>query len=283
MRVLSSPQSAGVASWHGVARWLEYSQIHIAILAIVLIACSGKLAGVHVGTSVMVVGALGAWAVYLVDRLGDSVQDSVNQPDRTRWFRENRGLLLGALLIAVLVSLPLFVGLSGAGRLAGAALIVMGCLYVIPPRPLRKLALLKPAIIAAVWSCGVVLFPLIQSGADVTLLILFAVYRFAYLVPNCLLSDYNDVEGDRAAFYGTVAATGGSKDVVVGTMLSMLIAAVAGGAMVLNGIEAWLLVLDFAGMLIFVKFASGLRSGVRRPTLILDLVLLWPLSVLVIG
>lgn len=264
-------------------RWVFFGQFHIAALAAVMMYCSGKLTGSVVDSHVVVFGSLGAWAVYLMDRLFPTRADALNQPQRSTWFTRNRALVITWLLVAGCIGLLLFTALPSTPRVVASLLLAAGCAYVLLPAVLRRFAAVKPLIIAGVWSVGIVILPLTYVGVNTGVIAALTVYRFAYLLPNCLLSDCNDVKGDRVMLHRTVPMILGERKVIYPIVASVVLAALSASILVELGLPWRLMLLDLVGMVFFLKAALGLRAGQRKRTIVLDVALFWPVVVLFAG
>ena len=262
--------------------WLAFSQLHIALLATVLMSCSGILTGSKIPSEILAAGSLGALSIYLVDRLLPSNADLINNPQRTQWFTENRWVVGIAITTAGLVGLAIFSQLDLATKIVALVLLTIAAAYVIPPRPLKNLPLLKPFMIALAWSAGVALLPLAFSSVGWGTIVVLMVYRFFYLLPNCLLADLNDSTGDVMCGSITPATRLGQQRIKTAIHVSVMFGLIGAGLLYMMGVDGVLLLVDMAGMSFFMVVATNYSRGNRVGTLILDLALLWPASLFVV-
>lgn len=157
----------------------------------------------------------------------------------------------------------------------------IGLGHVLPLLPsgrrLKSAGLFKPLSVAATWALGAVVLPAVEGGTPVTLpLGGLVVYRFLFIIPNVLLADWADREGDAAADVGTWALRW-SRRSVQGTSTVLLGMALLGAAVAVGWGAPLILLLDaFGGVLM------GVAVWVLRPgadslhVLWLDLIVAWP-------
>ncbi|MEF8797768.1 MAG: hypothetical protein V5A22_14870 [Salinivenus sp.] len=105
------------------------------------------------------------------------------------------------LALGVLLSVPLL-----QWETVGAAAVLggVGILHLAPvlsrARGLKATGLLKPIAVAGTWALGAVVLPVLEADAPLTLSVVgLAAYRFLFILPNVLLADWGDREGDIAA------------------------------------------------------------------------------------
>ncbi|RMF54565.1 MAG: hypothetical protein D6746_14215 [Bacteroidetes bacterium] len=203
-------------------------------------------------------------------------------PEDKAMYTTTPGRRVGLLaVLALLASLPY---LKPATVGWAAVLGALGLLYAFPlGGPDRRLKAWasgwrKPILVAGGWALGAVVLPWVEAGMDwssATLALL--VYRFLFVLPNVVLSDRLDREGDRRAGLHTVAVRTPSW----GRTAARLSAGVAGTGALLAGAMGWappLLLLDAAGpllLLVLLLVPEPSYGGWLGWTA--DLVVAWPL------
>jgi len=300
-------------------------------VAAALITSSAWSLGVRPDGMLLVAAAAGAFLVYTVDRsFGPRPEDVVNRRGDGREYGALGAsggrrpvaayiLLLAALLALVLIliritwqsGLPL--RMVAAGAVAGA----LGLWYALPTSwsLKRMLGRARSPVIAAVWGVGVVLLPALsilsanppgEYGApgeywapaiSLTPVLLLAVYRTLWLLPNVLAAEYVDRVGDihagnpgltaswsRQKLYRVLVATGGAA-VLVGGATAAWLAMVGPGAAsapldvvrsTLPGILAFWLALDLAGLAAQILLVRPQARLDGRRVFELDLLAMWP-------
>ncbi|NND72454.1 MAG: UbiA family prenyltransferase [Rhodothermales bacterium] len=256
--------------------WLEYSQLHIGLVAIALCSASYSLLESQRNEVVVLLCFCGATVVYVFDRLVHDGADEANHPSRTRWFEAHRSHIWWLSRLLAVACVPLVWMLNPLQILLAAILASIGLGYVVPPRPLRDLRRLKPFLIAGAWTIAVVGLAGLDAGINRGSVLLLLAYRFAYLVPNTMISDLLDAPGDRDVGYETVATTLTIPQVKAVVLVSIICAV----GILLSGLSFGVLpaivVLDAAGMLIYLPFVGNEVTGERK-RFFLDCALIWPL------
>lgn len=133
--------------------------------------------------------------------------------------------------------------------------------------------------VALVWAIGAVLLPVLETGgAGLSGAVMaLTAYRGLLILPNVLLVDWADREGDAAVGAGTWAV-GRSRRSVQRVATALVLFAVGGaGAAVQIGWAPPLLLIDAAGGLFMIWAIWGLRperSALHRA--VLDGIVAWP-------
>ncbi len=197
-----------------VVEWFFYGHLAIPLIAAGLTASALLVAGAGWSWRALLLSAAGANFVYQLESLGSSRrEDLVNQPGRVAWRERNIGYALASLTISAAIVLSVLAISPERLVLVAVGLGAVGILYASPLLPggtrLKRYRYAKPTMIAAAWSVGTVLLPLLVVGrsGDATAIVMLTTYRFLFLLPNALCSDLTDVVGDREAGLRTVAST----------------------------------------------------------------------------
>lgn len=259
-----------------------YDPLPIGGIAVALMTGTVALLDVPVDGPLLGAAFCGTALVYLADRtLGLSPEDRHNQPRRVAWVRAHgawlraEGIALGVGLLATVPLLEVKTAVAASGLGGVAALHVLT--GVGRHRGGRGL---DPVTVSLVWVGGAVLLPVVEAGEPVLSdgVLALAVYRMLLILPNVLVADWADREGDAAVGAGTWAV-GWSRRGVQNGATGLLALAVAGAAGTVGvGAGPALLLLDALGGLLLMGGIWMLRPD-RSPLhrLALDLVVAWPI------
>ncbi|MES0488643.1 MAG: hypothetical protein ABUK01_01540 [Leptospirales bacterium] len=142
--------------------------------------------------------------VYNLDRILSVKIDFRNQPERTRFFSENRRFIIISMVITIPVLLfpvlfytPVFIAIN-------FFLFILSIFYIIifssskRESNIRYLAILKPLLIGTVWGCVVLILPFsLEPEFELPESIYYlSGFRFLIYVSNAILFDLKDVPGD---------------------------------------------------------------------------------------
>lgn len=188
-----------------------YSGLPEGGIAVALMSGTYALLGLPPSRPLLATAFCGTLLVYLGERtLGSGREDRFNHPKRRAWLQRYATLLGGGALLAGLGTIAAARHLRPQTLLAGALLGALSLSYAMPLLPgerrLKAVGGLKPALIAGAWAGGGVALPVLEAGAalDSGSGLLLG-YRFLFILPNALWSDWPDRVGDRRAGLRTVA------------------------------------------------------------------------------
>lgn len=269
----------------GMLSWREYflhDSLPVGVVAVALMGGTGALLHVSLSVPLCIAGGSGTALVYLLDRtLGTVPEDEWNHPERIAWGRRHwrwvlgEGIFLGMLGVGTLPFLRLetLIGIS--------LLLIPAGLHVFPAgdrrSSLRAMGGLKPIVVAGVWAIGGTMIPLVEADVSIGERA-FAVtgYRWLFILPNVLLSDWGDRAGDAAAGLDpwTAWATdwgvrGSASGLLVG---AVLVAAWIGWG---NG-RPFLLAVDALGPLLMLGAVWTVDPHEPADRFLLDAVVAWP-------
>lgn len=146
-----------------VYKYIRVLSLDIVIGAIILLRFFCLEAQVVIDWPVCVLLAIAIWVIYTVDHIRDSQR--AERGDRFRYLFHKRNkpalLLVGALL--GLIALFLLPKLSSDVLIGGALLSMLSGLYLLLHHRLGKI-LSKEMFVAAVYSAGILMVPLLHSG-----------------------------------------------------------------------------------------------------------------------
>ncbi len=265
----------------GVVSVIRHTGLLPGLLAVALLSGTYALCALPPSIPLLLLAFSAVFIVYQFDRALDfSPEDHFNQPERLAWLRTHPRYVLISSGCAAAVAIAALPYLRPGVLWAGFSIGVLSLLYVIPVLPagrrLKPAGFFKPVLIAGAWAGGCVLLPVLQAGAALTPAVAaLTTYRFLFVLPNAILSDYPDREGDRRAGLHTMASAW-SPAALRGITASSLAFAIAGtlAAMLSFGAPRLLLV-DLVGPVIMLAAASRLQDS-RNYSLTLDAILAWP-------
>jgi len=273
---------AGDGFWAAVI----HDPLPIGLVAVGLVAGTSVLLDVVPSGPLLLAAFSGTALVYGIDRvLSRSPEDRLNRPERVAWRRRRGGVfwvegagLVGALVYALLHLRPATIGVA-------AVLGAVGVLHSVRALPggrrLKALGGIKPFIVAGVWSVGAVALPVVEARAPVTVAVgALCAYRFVFILPNILLADWADREGDAAAGLNPWAVRWSrhSLRVVSTTLLGMGVLGAGIGVFFLGA--SVLLLVDAVGYGLMVLGVWRLSPEVSSAhAFLLDFLVAWPIVV----
>ncbi|MGZ4864081.1 MAG: UbiA family prenyltransferase [Halobacteriota archaeon] len=154
-----------------------------------------------------------AISVYSLNKVTDLEEDSINLPNRARFVKKNRDLLLFVSLESINIAVVLAFFSNPYAIVLVLFPFYIGALYSIGVRRLRikNVLLVKNIIAAATCTVAAVLLPL-AVHVDIPLIVLMVAYFiFLKLFINSVLFDVRDIEGDRKAGVQTIPVSLGRK------------------------------------------------------------------------
>ncbi|SHL09968.1 4-hydroxybenzoate polyprenyltransferase [Rhodothermus profundi] len=252
--------------------------MHIPWVAAGLLAGNAALLQIPLSKPLLVLEATGAWVVYLLDRaLNIGPEDLVNQPERVAWWRRQQKLLRGGLAIAGLLIGWAALHVQASTLVAGAGLGLIGLLYMLPGVRLKQWGIAKPILIAGTWSLGTTLLLPLEAGRALGAnLWLLTGYRLLWILPNPLLADWPDRQGDRVAGIRTPAVRWNYKTLRNGALL-LLLGALSIGLILIIRLGRAEAAIDLMGVLCSGMLIMASRAEPSEVQLIiLDLLLCWP-------
>jgi 4-hydroxybenzoate polyprenyltransferase len=142
---------------------------------------------------------------------------------------------------------------------------------------LKTLGLGKPLVVAGAWALGAAVLPAIEAGQSITLEIIgLAGYRLAFILPNVLLADWGDREGDAAAGLRPWTEAGTGRLLRIGVTALLLTGAGLAVGLSRGAIPAWLLLIDGLGLVWMGGAVWGLEPERPSHRWLMDLVVAWP-------
>lgn len=263
---------------------LLHSGLPIGGVAAAFMAGTSALLGVPVDAGLLALAFCGTALVYLVDRAANwSPEDAVNRPGQDRWRNQARPVIYGEAAVLALGGILALtvVRLETIG--AGMAIGLVGALHVVPVLPggrrLKAWSLWKPLTIGLAWAVGSVVLPLVEAGSPVAAWghVQVVMYRFLFVVPNVLLADWIDREGDAAAGLTTAGTALPLRTLRILSTVSVIGALGMGLGWGLQFDAVGLWTVDAVGPALLLGAVWRLHPpATHRSTLVLDLVVGWP-------
>lgn len=257
-------------------------------VAVAVLLGTSALLQVPVSLPLLIVAFCGTAGVYWIDRVFASPEDLWNHANRREWGRAHRSWLLieGAVLFVVGGVAGTYLNISVLT--AGGILIAIVGLHLVPVgafgRPLAAMGAGKPIVLAGVWAVGGSLFPVLQVGLPIGAEgIALTAYRFLFILPNLLLSDWGDREGDAAAGLRPWAENWTDPGIRC-TATALLVTAIIGAAVTSWLYEMplllWVDVVGVGWMLVAVWLVKPSRPDHR---FVLDALIAWPGVTAIVG
>ncbi|HEY8401653.1 MAG TPA: hypothetical protein VIK89_10345, partial [Cytophagaceae bacterium] len=120
--------------------------------------------------------------------------------ERKKWMLEHQGLLVRILVVAGIIALVASAGLTLNGIVFITHLFFISLVYGWPLKwknrtvAFRSIPIIKPFLIAYVWSAVTVIFPLLESGSNLFEVEVFGIFisRFIFILALVLPFDIRD-------------------------------------------------------------------------------------------
>lgn len=264
-------------------RHLLHTNLYIGLIAVSVMLGTYALSGLPVSLPLLLLGFCGAFLVYHVERgWGGAPEDAYNHPERVSWMQGHRGYFWGASGAACILSMIAVPALRPVTFGWCVGLGAISLLYMAPLLPGRRRGksvwFMKPLFISGGWVAGGVLLPVIQSGSALTWTALaIAAYRFLFILPNALIADVPDRDGDARVGLRTAATVLPERTIRVLTTGSLMLALAIGLWLAVHERVRVLFLIDLVGPL--MMFAATLRPLSVSKWLYgagIDLIVAWP-------
>ncbi|HMB90865.1 MAG TPA: UbiA family prenyltransferase [Rhodothermales bacterium] len=207
MHLFVAPPSAQAR----IKAFLLYASLPIGGIAFCFLLGTYALLELPLSWPLLVLGFCAAFLIYQAERtLHTAPEDIYNHPERRVWLAQHRRYVWISSLSAAGVAMAMLPLLRPVTLVAGVVLASLSVLYMVPfgkhGHRLKGYGMLKPVLISTAWSVGGVVLPVVQAGVAVDGTVLALVgYRFLFVLPNAVLSDWPDRKGDDKAGLRTLA------------------------------------------------------------------------------
>ena len=151
-------------------------------------------------------------SVYSLNRVTDLEEDSINLPDKGRFFKKNRDYLLFASLESINIAVVLAFFINPSAIIVILVAFYIAGFYGIGARKLRlkNVLLFKNITIAGTMTMAAVLLPLLVQSNIAFIMLMVAYYIFLNIFIESVLHDVRDIEGDKKAGVRTVPTSLGT-------------------------------------------------------------------------
>lgn len=278
---MESPSSVSQGPWK---TGLLYSGVFVGGIAVCFVLGTYALLAREPHLSLVVLAFSATLLVYQAERfVCGAAEDTVNQPERIAWARQHRGYVIGSAVVALVVAVLMLPWMQPEVLGVGMLLAALSGAYMLPVLPgkkrLKAVGFFKPCAIALGWSAGGVLLPLLQAQQAFTFPVLVLLgYRFFFVLPNALVSDWPDRFGDQTAGLRTPATEFSKKTVRRWALGSLALSGGLGaGLFTLGAVSPRLLLVDAVGLLVLALLVVGPWFKRWYFGLLLDGVIAWPL------
>jgi 4-hydroxy-3-methylbut-2-enyl diphosphate reductase len=173
------------------------------------------------------------FAVHTLNRLAESKAGKLNEPIRTEFYQQHRGILLGSALASALGAIAMSLGLGWGPLTLTTLMVVMGGLYQIDLvrggcanalkyRRLKDIPTSKTLFVPLAWAALTLVLPALGSATPAPWWQIAALSSMAFLIVfvRSALLDIRDIQGDRLVGKETIPIVLGTErtlQLLVGT------------------------------------------------------------------
>jgi 4-hydroxybenzoate polyprenyltransferase len=145
-------------------------------------------------------------SVYSLNKVTDVKEDSINQPDRTRFVEKYRKYLLFASIESINIAIVLAFFSNPYAILVMLLPFYAGVIYSVGVHKSRTkdVLFMKNLMIAGAITTGAILLPLVIHVGNLLIIVLVAYFIFLKILINTILLDVRDIEGDQQAGARTI-------------------------------------------------------------------------------
>ncbi len=156
------------------------------------------------------------FSTYSLNKLTDMAEDSINMPERVKFIRDRRQLILLTSLGAYLLSIPLAFSVTPKALPILFVPLLANLLYssrLLPGIPrMKDIPVMKNVFVATSWAMVCTLLPSVDISNVPRMTALAVLYfMFVKVFINTILYDIRDVDGDRASGVKTIPVLLGTK------------------------------------------------------------------------
>jgi 4-hydroxy-3-methylbut-2-enyl diphosphate reductase len=226
-----------------VLRFLTLTNLYIALGAAGLTLANTALLGLPFTPLYLLIAALYVFAVHTVNRLAESKAGKLNDPNRTEFYQQHRGILQGSALACALGAIALSFSLGWGPLALTTLMVVMGGLYQIDLvrgecasslkyRRLKDIPTSKTLFVPLAWAAITSILPALSSAASIPWwqMAAFSCMSFLIVFVRSTLLDIRDIQGDRLVGKETIPIVLGTKrtlQLLVGAMVILAMLFVA--------------------------------------------------------
>ena len=205
-------------------RFLTLTNLYVAIGAAGLTLANTELLGLPFTPLYLLIAALYVFAVHTVNRLAESKAGKLNDPSRTEFYQQHRGILQGSALVCALGAIALSFSLGWGPLALTTLMVVMGGLYQIDLvrgqcastlkyRRLKDIPTSKTLFVPLAWAAITSVLPALSSAAPIPWWQIAALSCMSFLIVfvRSTLLDIRDIQGDRLVGKETIPIVLGTK------------------------------------------------------------------------
>jgi (E)-4-hydroxy-3-methyl-but-2-enyl pyrophosphate reductase len=277
---LEHAQTRRPTAWKLVQRLLQFlalTNLYVAFGAAGLTLANIELLGLPFTPVYLLIAAMYVFAVHTLNRLAESKAGKLNEPIRTEFYQQHRGILLGSALASALGAIAMSLGLGWKPLTLTTLMVVMGGLYQIDLirgecantlkyRRLKDIPTSKTLFVPLAWAAITLVLPALSSATPTPWWQIAALSCMTFLIVfvRSALLDIRDIQGDRLIGRETIP-------IVLGTerSLQLLVGATAILAVlfVAAPLSGWLRPIH-ASFLLGVAYLAAGESVITRQRIV---------------
>jgi 4-hydroxy-3-methylbut-2-enyl diphosphate reductase len=234
---LEQAQTRRATGWkvaQRLLRFLTLSNLYVALGAAALTFANMELLGLGLMPVYLLIAAMYVYAVHTLNRLAECKAGKLNDPSRTEFYQQHRGILQASALACALGTIGLSLSLGWGPLALTTLMVVMGGLYqtdlirgeranALKYRRLKDIPTSKTLFVPLAWAAITLALPAISSAPLPWWQIgALACVTFLTVFVRSALLDIRDIQGDRLLGKETIP-------IVLGTerTLQLLLGAIA--------------------------------------------------------
>jgi (E)-4-hydroxy-3-methyl-but-2-enyl pyrophosphate reductase len=267
---LEQAQTPRPTSWKLAQRLLRFftlTNLYVGLGAAALTYANMELLGLGFAPLSLLIAAMYVYAVHTLNRLAESKAGKLNDPNRTEFYQQNRGILQASALGCALATVALSLGLGWGPLVLTALMVVMGGLYqtdlirggranALKYRRLKDIPTSKTLFVPLAWAVITLVLPVVSSATPLPWWQTAALFCMTFLIVfvRSALLDIRDIQGDRLVGKETIP-------IVLGTerTLQLLVGALAILALLFSvaPLSGWLSLMHASFLLSVAYLAAG--------------------------
>jgi (E)-4-hydroxy-3-methyl-but-2-enyl pyrophosphate reductase len=228
--------------------FLTQTNLYVALGAAALTFANMELLGLPFTPLYLIIAAMYVFAVHTLNRLAESQAGKLNDPIRTEFYQQHRGILRGSALACALGTLALSLSLGPAPLAVATLMVVMGGLYQIDLvrgaranslkyRRLKDIPTSKTLFVPLAWAAITLALPALSTETLLSWWQVGALFCMTFLIVflRSALLDIQDIQGDRLVGKETIPIVLGTERTLQLLMATTAILAVLFIAAPLSG------------------------------------------------
>jgi (E)-4-hydroxy-3-methyl-but-2-enyl pyrophosphate reductase len=224
---LEQAETRRPTSWKLAQRalgFLTQTNLYVALGAAALTFANMELLGLAFTPLYLVIAAMYVFAVHTLNRLTESKAGKLNDPLRTEFYQQHRGILLGSALACALGTIALSLSLGPWPLAVATLMVVMGGLYQIDLirgeranglkyRRLKDIPTSKTLFVPLAWAAITLVLPALSAETLLSWWQVGALFCMTFLIVflRSVLLDIQDIQGDRLVGKETIPIVLGSE------------------------------------------------------------------------